>query len=160
VLRAARTADAPAIYALIVDHASEGHLLPRDRAEVERHVPRFVVATRGSEVVACAELAPLSARVAEVRSLVVREDARQTGVGGRLVRELLRRAERAGHERLCAFTHAPAYFVRLGFSLVPHVWVPEKIRADCGRCAQFRRCGQHAVLREVARTATEVRAHA
>jgi len=36
--------------------------------------------------------------------------------------------------------------VRLGFSLVPHSWVPEKIALDCVRCPEFRRCGQHAVV--------------
>jgi hypothetical protein len=46
---------------------------------------------------------------------------------------------------LCAFTHEPAHFVRLGFSIVPHIWVPEKIAHDCTGCALFRKCGQYAV---------------
>jgi hypothetical protein len=33
----------------------------------------------------------------------------------------------------------------MGFSIVPHVWVPEKIAHDCTGCALFRRCGQYAV---------------
>ena len=44
-----------------------------------------------------------------------------------------------------AFTHEPSHFVRLGFTLVPHMWVPEKIERDCRSCAQFRKCGQYAV---------------
>jgi hypothetical protein len=35
--------------------------------------------------------------------------------------------------------------VRLGFSIVPHIWVPEKIAHDCTACPLFRRCGQYAV---------------
>ena len=35
--------------------------------------------------------------------------------------------------------------MRLGFSIVPHVWVPEKIAHDCTACSLFRRCGQYAV---------------
>jgi hypothetical protein len=46
---------------------------------------------------------------------------------------------------LCAFTHQPSHFVRLGFSIVPHVWVPEKIARDCVSCSLFRQCGQYAV---------------
>ena len=46
---------------------------------------------------------------------------------------------------LCAFTHQPSHFVRLGFTIVPHMWVPEKIAHDCVGCAQFRQCGQYAV---------------
>jgi N-acetylglutamate synthase-like GNAT family acetyltransferase len=146
-VRTAAAEDAAAIHALIVDHLDEGHLLPRELAEIQRHVHRFVVAVRGGLVLGCAELAPLSHSVAEVRSLVVHRAARSGRVGRRLVDELLRRAEGSGYETLCAFTHAPAYFVRLGFSLAPHISLPEKITADCGSCPQFRRCGQYAVVR-------------
>ncbi len=34
----------------------------------------------------------------------------------------------------------------MGFTIVPHIWVPEKIAHDCTGCALFRRCGQHAVM--------------
>jgi hypothetical protein len=27
-----------------------------------------------------------------------------------------------------------------------HVWIPEQIESDCRTCAQFRRCGQYAVM--------------
>jgi amino-acid N-acetyltransferase len=144
-LRRGRPGDAAAIHALIAAHVDEGHLLPRTRQDVEAHATRFVVAADGGRLLACAELAPLSTRVAEVRSLVVHGDARHHGVGGRLVDDLTRRARAEGFDTLCAFTHGPAYFVRLGFSLVPHQWLGEKIVTDCQRCALFRRCGQSAV---------------
>jgi len=110
------------------------------------HAPRFVVAVHGDRVVGGAELAPLSRSVAEVRSLVVHRDARHDGVGQRLVQELVRRARLDGFDRLCAFTHGPGFFARIGFSIVPHHWVPEKIAVDCQGCAAFRTCGQHAVV--------------
>lgn len=145
-LRSAGPSDAAAIHALVEAHLDEGHLLPRTRGEVETHATRFVVVTGGDRVVACAELAPLSAGVAEVRSLVVAGEARSEGVGRQLVDELVRRARVQGFHTLCAFTHGPGYFVRLGFSLVPHHWMREKIVADCQSCALFRRCGQSAVV--------------
>lgn len=144
-IRGAAPSDASAIHELIAAHLDEGHLLPRDPDEVFLHSHRFVVAVDGDRVVACADLAPLSRRVAEVRSLVVDAAARSAGLGRRLIDELVDRATVAGFEKLCAFTHAPAYFVQLGFSIVPHVWLPEKIASDCRTCPQFRRCGQFAV---------------
>lgn len=146
-LRAATAADGPAIHALIVEHLAEGHLLPREPEEVAVHAHRFVVATQGECVVACAELAPLSSTVSEVRSLVVSRDARSLGVGSEIIDELVHQAMAAGFHKLCAFTHAPSYFVHRGFSIVPHVWLREKIVADCHSCPQFRRCGQYAVVR-------------
>jgi N-acetylglutamate synthase-like GNAT family acetyltransferase len=141
-----------AIHRLVVSHLAEGHLLPREIGEIAVHAGRFVVALAGDDVVACAELAPLSRSVAEVRSLVVDTVARSSGVGRRIVDELLHRAEVAGYEKLCAFTHTPGYFVRMGFSIVPHVWLPEKIMTDCHACPQFRQCGQYAVVHSLGRS--------
>jgi amino-acid N-acetyltransferase len=145
-LRAARAGEAAAVHALIEAHVAEGHLLPRRLADVESRIGRFVVAARGGDLVGAAELAPLSASVAEVRSLVVRDDARHEGVGRRIVDALAQRARLAGFDTLTAFTHGPGFFVRLGFSIVPHHWVREKIVVDCHACALFRRCGQSAVV--------------
>lgn len=150
-LRSATAADAEAIHTLITEHLAEGHLLPRRREEIAVRAARFVVAMQGDRMVACGELAPLSRTVAEVRSLVVSAGARSTGVGRRIVDELQQRATRAGFEKVCAFTHSPAYFVHMGFSIVPHEWLPEKITTDCSSCAQFRQCGQYAVVHTLAR---------
>jgi amino-acid N-acetyltransferase len=150
-LRTATVAEAGAIHTLITEHLAEGHLLPRQLEEVAVHAHRFIVAVQQDQVVACAELAPLSRDVAEVRSLVVRRDARSGGLSRQILDELVRRAAVDGFSRLCAFTHVPAYFVHLGFSIVPHVWIPEKIVTDCSSCAQFRRCGQYAVVRSLGR---------
>lgn len=146
VLRMGTPADAPALLALIDAHAREGHLLPRALPDLNVHAPRFVVAERDGQLVGCAELAPLSADVAEVRSLVVDRQARGLGLAQRMVDALAGRARRDGFDRLCAFAHDPAFFVHLGFSMVPHTWVPEKIAHDCAACPLFRSCGQTALI--------------
>ena len=151
VLRTADVHEGAAIHELIVEHLTEGHLLPRELGEIVVHAHRFIVAVQGDDVLACAELAPLSRSVAEVRSLVVSRQARSLGVGRRLIDELLRRASVAGFDKLCAFTHSPGYFVHLGFSIVPHAWLPEKIVTDCHACRHFRVCGQYAVVRSFER---------
>ena len=154
-IRTASVREADAIHELIDEHLTEGHLLPRELGEILVHAHRFVVAVQDDEVLACAELAPLSHTVAEVRSMVVTREARGGGVGRRIVNELVRRATTAGFEKLCAFTHSPGYFVHLGFSIVPHVWLPEKIVTNCHACSQFRRCGQYAVVRSLERARQE-----
>jgi len=149
-LRAAVTPDAPALHGLITAHLEEGKLLPRTLEELTVHAPRFVVAVEssstGERIVGCAELAPLSLGVAEVRSLVVNKDVRRLGLGEQMVEALATRARREGYTKLCAFAHEPAFFVRRGFSIVPHTWVPEKIAHDCNTCPLFRNCGQYAIV--------------
>ena len=145
-LRTADEKDARKIHTLIQTNLEEGHLLPRTLGELTVHAGRFVVAVRGRSIVGCAELAPLSATVAEVRSLVVDEAMRGRHIGSELIGKLASGATSRGFSTLCAFTHEPSPFVRLGFTIVPHIWVPEKIARDCTSCPLFRHCGQYAVL--------------
>lgn len=145
-LRSATPTDAKKLHALVSAHLEEGHLLPRTLGELAVHAERFVVAVRARRIVGCAELAPLSPHVAEVRSLAVDHEARGGGIGTLLVDELRRRARREGYEKLCAFTHSPGYFIHQGFSIVPHLWLTEKVFTDCVKCPLFRRCGQYAMV--------------
>ncbi len=144
-LRVARAADVPALHDLIASNLEAGHLLPRSIEDLEQHAHRFVVAIDGDCVVGCGELAPIGDSVAEVRSLVVHQAFRGRRIGPALVDRIATDAEARGFSTLCAFTHEPSHFVRLGFTIVPHMWVPEKISHDCTACALFRRCGQYAV---------------
>ena len=109
-------------------HREAGRLLPRTEDEIARHAERFLVILDGEDVMGCAELAPLSAKVAEVRSLVLDESLRGLGLGRLLVEQLTREARMAGFKVICAFTHEPGIFARLGFSLVPHAWLPGEDR--------------------------------
>ena len=145
-VREAAAADATVIHQLITQNLAAGHLLPRSLADVTARAGRFVVVVNDSGVLACGELAPLNQSVAEVRSLVVREDSRGLGLGHVVVDELRRRARVGRYRSLCAFTHDPRFFVRMGFSIVPHTWLPEKVAADCWSCALFQKCGQYAVV--------------
>jgi amino-acid N-acetyltransferase len=145
-LRTAAASDAKKLYALIQANLEEGHLLPRTLGELSVHAERFVVAVKARKIVGCAELAPLSPHVVEVRSLAVDSAARGSRVGVTIVDELRLRARREGYEKLCAFTHAPRYFIHMGFSIVPHLWLTEKVFTDCVKCPQFRQCGQYAMV--------------
>jgi len=156
VIRQAGENDAEALWSLIHTHQREGHLLPRELSELRRHSSRFLVAEivgkegKGegtpAELVACAELAPLSDRVAEVRSMVVNKKVRRVGLASRMVSEIRQKAASSGFETLCAFTHDARFFVRQNFSIVPHTWLPAKIATDCVSCPLFRTCGQYAMM--------------
>lgn len=145
-VRRASADDAPQLDALIRTHQAEGHLLPRQVDEIRARASQFVVAEVNGSIKACAELAPLSSRLAEVRSLVVSADARRHGVATRMLDDLRDRARAEGFHSLLALTHDPKFFIRHDFSIVPHEWLSEKIARDCQACALFRQCGQHAML--------------
>src|SRR4051812_50200909 len=106
-LRTAAAADAKKLFTLIQANLEEGHLLPRTLGELTVHAERFVVAVKARKIVGCAELAPLSPHVAEVRSLAVDGSARGSRGGGAIVDELRLRARPGGFEKLCALHPAP-----------------------------------------------------
>ncbi len=140
-----RPEQAEAMHALIMASLDEGHLLPRTIDDLRRHADRFLVIVAGDALVGCAELAPLSGTVAEVRSLVIDPVHRGKRLGPALIASLGATARREQFGTLCAFTHEATHFVRLGFTIVPHTWLPEKIATDCVGCPKFRTCGQYAV---------------
>ena len=145
---------APKLHALITANLEEGHLLPRTLGELDVHAERFTIALRGKPERSSA--APSSRRSARTSPKCDRSPstrgARGGGVGTLIVDELRRRARREGFEKLCAFTHAPGYFIHMGFSIVPHLWLPEKVFTDCVKCPHFRQCGQYAMVVPLART--------
>jgi amino-acid N-acetyltransferase len=140
-----RPDQAEAMHALIMGALDEGHLLPRSLDDLRRHAERFLVIMADDTLVGCAELAPLSGTVAEVRSLVIDGAHRGKRLGPALIESLGATARREQFGTLCAFTHEATHFVRLGFTIVPHTWLPEKIATDCVACPKFRACGQYAV---------------
>ena len=83
------------------------------RARRARH-PRVTLRRRGrasatgDRIVGCAELAPLSASVAEVRSLVVGRDARRVGLGQRMSTSSAAAPGATASTALCAFAHDPS----------------------------------------------------
>ena len=145
-IRPATQEDAPVLHDLVMANVAEWHLLPRDLEELTCRASNFLVATTDDRIVGCAELAPLSGHVCEIRSYVIADAQRGAGIGARLIRSLLQRARSLGFKKTCAFAHDPTPFLRRGFSIVPHVWIPEKIATDCTACSMFRRCGQYAVI--------------
>ena len=146
LIRPAVENEAADIFRLISDNFAVGHLLPRSFDEVAIHIPRFLVAVGSTGIIACGELAELSSRVAEVRSFVVSEQYRKHGIGKQLLTEILATARSQKFPLLCAFTHNPRTFIKLGFSIVPHHWIQEKVSIDCHSCVWFRRCHQYAVV--------------
>lgn len=79
---------ADAMHALITASLEEGHLLPRTLDDLRRHAERFLVIMVDGHLVGCAELAPLSGTVAEVRSLVIGSAHRGKKLGPALIESL------------------------------------------------------------------------
>lgn len=147
VIRPAQTGDIGSIMSLLHGYSRMGNLLPRTEREVIDNVDLFRVAEANEAVVGCGALEIFTPELAEIRSLVVGEVFKSTGIGRLLVERLIEDARTRGHSRLMALTYVPGFFHRLGFETVPKDWFPEKVWGICVRCYKFNRCDEIAVLK-------------
>jgi amino-acid N-acetyltransferase len=113
MIRFARPDDIPAILALI--HQNNDRLLERSSEEIQALLPAFWVAEEEGEVVGCCCLEIYSRKIAEVRSLVVREDRRHHGLGRRLVQEAVNEARRREIREILTVTSEVGFFASLHF---------------------------------------------
>jgi amino-acid N-acetyltransferase len=139
-VRRARPADIPEIRALIAHYAGEGILLPRDEHDIRRHLDFFLVAADRSGVAGCVSLEVYHPALAEIRSLAVTPAKVGRGLGARLVKTALERAERRRIARVFALTSSPDFLVRLGFEPSTRHSLHEKIDRDCIHCSKARTC--------------------
>lgn len=150
VIRKALIADVKPIHGLLMAAAMKGQLLPRALAYLYGHIRNFYVAEDSTgTIVGCSALAPVWEDLAEVCSLVVREDLRGKGLGRMLVQTCIRDSTELGLTRVFALTYQEKFFNHLGFDTVEKDVLPQKIWADCVHCPKYPDCDEFAVVYDV-----------
>ena len=112
-VRRARKRDIPAIFELI--DANPGTILPRTPDELSELVKTFWVVEEKGVVVGCCCLEIYSKKICELRTLAVAKESQDQGYGRRLVRAVVREANRRGIHQILTITSARSYFENLGF---------------------------------------------
>jgi amino-acid N-acetyltransferase len=115
-VRRARTADVPAIKALVDVYAGSGRkLLAKELVTLYEDVQDFRVAEDGGQVVGCGALHVLWADLGEIRTLAVHPDRRGERIGALVLGDLIDTARDLGLGRLFALTFHTDFFARHGF---------------------------------------------
>ena len=95
----------------------------------------------------CGALHLYGPHLAEVRSIVVKPEAKGQGAGGKLLRALLDEAEDQGVASVCLFTRIPDFFFHFGFRVSDRTALPDKIYKDCQTCPRLYACDEVAMVR-------------
>jgi len=116
-IRRARTADVPAVRALLDSYVRDGILLDKATVTLYEDIQEFWVAERDedADVVACGALHVMWEDLAEVRTLAVHPDLRGGGVGHLLLAKLLHTARWLGVRRIFCLTFEVDFFAKHGF---------------------------------------------
>ena len=116
VVRRARTADVPAMKAIVDIYAGSGRkLLAKELVTLYEDVQDFLVAELAGVVIGCGALHVLWADLGEVRTLAVHPDHTKGRIGRLLLDALIATARELGLSRLFALTFHTEFFGRAGF---------------------------------------------
>src|SRR6202046_4249419 len=114
-VRQAKLPGAVNIFELVNSLSGDGTLLRRSYAEICENVRDFVVAESESGIfLGCGALHLYGPHLCEVRSIVVKPEAKGQGAGGKLLRMLLAEAEEQGVGAVSLFTRIPDFFFHFG----------------------------------------------
>ncbi|HEY5055256.1 MAG TPA: GNAT family N-acetyltransferase [Acidobacteriaceae bacterium] len=146
--RPARLHDAMNIFELVNSLSGDGTLLRRSYAEICENVRDFYIAESDAGVfLGCGALHLYGPHLAEVRSIVVKPEAKGQGAGGRLIKALLEEADEQGVTSVCLFTRIPDFFLHFGFKIADRTAMPDKIYKDCQACPRLYACDEVAMVR-------------
>ncbi len=144
--RKAVISDVKEMHRLINESAKREEMLPRALNDLYTGIRDFVIYEEQDVIVGICALRIIWEDLAEIRSLIVREDFRNRGIGKQLVQQCLKEAEKLGIRRIFALTYVPGFFLSLGFRDIEKTRLPHKIWGDCLNCPKFPECDEHAVI--------------
>ncbi|MBI2432002.1 MAG: N-acetyltransferase [Candidatus Hydrogenedentes bacterium] len=151
MVRKPKVTEVTAMKNLLDRAVKEGSVLPRALPELYENVRDFFVYVDEAGLGGCVALHIDMADLAEVRSLVVREDIRGQGVGEQLLEAVLNEARYLQIARVYALTRVPGFFVKNSFYSVDKSELPYKVFKDCMRCRLFPGCDEVAMVRDLGR---------
>jgi amino-acid N-acetyltransferase len=147
-LTKATLADIENMQTLVAPEVESGIILVRSSDEIATNIRSYILAKINNEIVGFCALHIHAPSLAEIRSLIVKEDKRSQGIGERLVTKAIDEAKTLGLQKVLSLTYKQSFFEKLGFIEIPKESLPEhKIWADCIKCKHFPVCNEVSLIK-------------
>jgi len=146
-IRKPKLTEVAGIKKLLDSAAKTGEVLQRPLMELYENVRDFYTYVDENGIGGCCALHIDMIDLAEIRSLVVREDLRGHDIGVRLLDACLDEARVLNIPRVYALTRNQSFFLKHGFIEVEKSELPHKVFNDCVRCPLFPECDEVALVR-------------
>jgi len=132
---------------LVKEEVENGIILLRTEDEMANTIRSYTVVEVDGVMAGFTALHVHSARLSEVRSLVVSKNFRGLKLGKKLVEACIEEAKSLGLQQILSLTYQKGFFESLGFYEIEKEKIPEhKIWADCIRCKHFPVCDEIAMV--------------
>lgn len=136
-----------AMQELVKAEIENGNILFRTEDEMANTIRSYIVVKVDGKIAGFTALHIHSARLAEVRSLVVGKSFRGLELGNKLVEECIKEGKEYKLQQILSLTYAQKFFEKSGFRVIEKEAIPEhKIWADCIRCKHFPICDEIAMV--------------
>jgi len=145
----AEVADVNAVAELLMPFSKKNIILPRSHDDIFQHLQEFVLACFDGELAGVAAMHIYGSNLAEVRSLAVRDDMQERGIGRLLLEACEKWGADLGVACIFALTYVPEFFLRYGYARVPKESLPHKIWTVCIHCSKFADCDEVAVQKRL-----------
>ena len=146
----AKLSDIVLMQGVVKPEVEKGIILFRSSDEMATNIRSYILAKNGSEIIGFGALHFHADNLAEIRSLVVKEDFRGQGVGKGIIQNLLKEGKEMGLNEVFTLTYQRSFFEALGFHEISKEKLPpHKIWADCIKCKLFPVCDEIALIETI-----------
>ncbi len=146
----AKLSDIVLMQGVVKPEVEKGIILFRSSDEMATNIRSYILAKNGSEIIGFGALHFHADNLAEIRSLVVKEDFRGQGVGKGIIQNLLKEGKEMGLNEVFTLTYQRSFFEALGFHEISKEKLPpHKIWADCIKCKHFPVCDEIALIKTI-----------
>jgi amino-acid N-acetyltransferase len=149
-LMSARINDIKNMQELVYPEVESGTILVRSDDEIAQNIRSYILAKEGNELIGFCALHIHAPYLAEIRSLIVKENKRGNNIGNKLVTQALEVAKTLGLQKVLSLTYNKIFFEKLDFLEIPKESLPEhKIWADCIKCKSFPICNEISLIKNL-----------
>jgi len=136
--------DIPEMQKMVHSEVKDGIILERNEDEVATNIRSYILAKENNKLLGYAALHIHSARLAEIRSLIVADTHRGQSIGKQIVQFSLNEAKDLNvSEEVLVLTYLPDFFRKMDFVEIAKETIPEhKIWTDCIKCIHFPVCNE------------------
>ncbi len=144
--------DIPKMQEMVKLEVKDGIILERNEDEVATNIRSYVLAKENHKLLGYAALHIHSARLAEIRSLIVADGHRGKNIGKKIVLFALEEAKALNvSEEVLVLTYLPEFFRKMNFVEIAKETIPEhKIWTDCIKCIHFPICNEISLVYKLA----------
>jgi len=149
IIRKSNVYDVKHIHKLINYYAQKNKMLPRSFNSIYENILGFYVVEKQKKIIGCCCLSVSWEDLAEIKSLAIKEEHQNKGLGSKLVRLCEEEAKKICVKKIFVLTYIPEFFKKLGFKETDKNTLPNKIWKECIECPFFPNCNEIPLIKHL-----------